>query len=82
MDLVAEPDVESHRQTPHDPDQLVDDAAADLLIDVLRDAFDGLVSCPAGDLLDLLLGEGDGLVMVFSFCHGKFYLSGFVIYCK
>lgn len=75
MDLVAEPDVESHRQAPNNPDQLVDDAAADLLIDVLRDALDGLVSGPAGDLLDLLLSEGDGLAMVIGFCHGDFFAA-------
>ena len=64
MDLVAEPDVEGHRQAPNNPDQFVDDAAAYLLIDVLRDALNRLVSGPAGDFLNLVLSEGNGLVML------------------
>ena len=71
MNLVAEPDVESNREASNDPDQLVYDAAADLLIDVLRDALDGLVSRPAGDFLNLILSEGDGLAVVLGFCHGE-----------
>ena len=68
MDFVIEPQVGTNRQTSNDPHQLVYHAAAHLLIDLLRDSVDGLVSRSAGDFLDLVMCQQYGLPALL-FCH-------------
>ena len=54
--------------------QLVDDASAYLLINLLRDAVDGLVGCSAGDLFDLVMSKQYGLP-AFLFYHIFFLIE-------
>ena len=68
VQLIVEPKVGTDRQAANNPNQLVDDASADLLINLLRDAVDSLVSRPAGDFLDLVMRQQDGLPALL-FCH-------------
>lgn len=68
MQLVVEPKIGTNCQRSNDPDQLVDDAFTDLLIDLLRDAVDGLVSRTTGDFLDLVMRQQDGLPALL-LCH-------------
>lgn len=68
MQLVIEPDVGTDRQAADDPHQLIDDAFSDLLIDLLRDAVNGLIRRSAGDFLDLVMRQQYGLPALL-FCH-------------
>lgn len=68
MQLVVEPEIGANRQRSNDPDQFVDDASADLLIDLLSDTVDCLVSRTTGDFLDLVMCQQDGLPALLV-CH-------------
>ena len=57
MHFVIEPEIRTNRQRSNDPHQLVDDAFTDLLIDLLRDSVDGLVSSSTGYFLDLVMRQ-------------------------